>query len=150
MEEISRGWMWKYIPRPGEKVPKPRGSAGVDGMRIGTGGDGVEVAKTVWMTRTRSSNDRTAAAARSLKSAKENASFADGASSKSKKSDGDKMKSPLKKSTGHVNPGASTSRKEKQEAGEGGGGKDDAGAAAAVFTSKKLEKKVTFRTKVGG
>jgi hypothetical protein len=58
VEEISRGWMWKYIPRPGEKVPKPRGSAGVDGMRIGTGGDGVEVAKTVWMTRTRSSNDR--------------------------------------------------------------------------------------------
>jgi len=47
--------MWKYIPRPGEKVPKPRGGRGADFMKIGQGDDGVEVVKTMWMTKTKDS-----------------------------------------------------------------------------------------------
>jgi len=58
VEEISRGWMWKYIPRPGEKVPRPRGRGMEDGARIGKGDDGVEVAGRSWITKTQSHREK--------------------------------------------------------------------------------------------
>lgn len=55
VEEISRGWMWRYIPRPGEKVPKPRELSKIGDVKLGRGEDGLEVAKTLWMTKMKKS-----------------------------------------------------------------------------------------------
>ena len=58
VEEISRGWMWRYIPRPGEKYPRLRAAGGeADEVRIGRGKKGVKAATAAWLRRVKPAND---------------------------------------------------------------------------------------------
>lgn len=58
VEEISRGWMWRYIPRPGEKYPRLRAAGGTtDEARIGRGKKGVKAATAAWLRRVKPAND---------------------------------------------------------------------------------------------
>ena len=58
VEEISRGWMWRYIPRPGEKYPRLRAASGTtDEARIGRGKKGVKAATAAWLRRVKPAND---------------------------------------------------------------------------------------------
>ena len=58
VEEISRGWMWRYIPRPGEKYPRLRAAGGTtDEAHIGRGKKGVKAATAAWLRRVKPAND---------------------------------------------------------------------------------------------